>query len=104
MTLPLQASYLPAIINFILNDENSGSSNNSEFDSTVVPLPNVGAYHGVYTILNNESGSFTVDARLEGIAEFEKSVYETTTNSKRAVFDRQFYRWDNFLRDDGITY
>ena len=113
--MPLQASYLPTIINYILTAENSGSNNNSEFDSTnsgstnnsefdstIVPLPNVGAYHGVYTILNNEPGSFTIDARLEGIAEFEKSVYETTINSKRAVFDRQFYRWDSFLRDDDI--
>ena len=71
------------------------------FDTTVVPIPQSGAYHGVYT-LNDSQERFTINGRLAGIAQFEQSVYQTDSNSKRVALDRQFYRWNNILRDDSI--
>ena len=72
-----------------------------QFDPTVLPIPENGAYHGVSTI-NDSPERFTIAGRLDGIAEFEQSVYQTNTNSRRVTLDRQFYRWNNFLRDDNI--
>ncbi|MBX2848608.1 MAG: hypothetical protein KTR16_09815 [Acidiferrobacterales bacterium] len=96
------ANYLPPILSYILFDD---SGDTSVFDSTVVPIPDIGAYHGVYTTEDIPGGAsqYTVEGRLYGIAEFEKMVYQTgDINSKRVAFDRQFYRWDNFLKDDDV--
>ena len=94
----VKASSLPPIINFILEKNDALAP---EFDPTVVPVPQNGAYHGVSTI-NDSPERFTIAGRLAGIAEFEQSVYQTNTNTIRVALDRQFYRWDNFLRDDSI--
>ena len=69
----------------------------SRFDPTVLPIPDNGVYHGVSTIFHDTPKRFTFANRLEAIADFEQSVYETNTNSKHVKLDRQFYRWDNFL-------
>ena len=98
----VRASFLPPVIDLILQERSSIELPiNPGFDPTVIPVPENGSYHGVYT-LSDEPDRFTVNGRLTGIAEFEKSVYQTDTNSMRVAFDRQFYRWDSILRDDTI--
>ena len=93
----------PPIITF-LNDNQIEDNQNvtiSRFDPTVLPIPENGVYHGVNTIFHDAPNRFTMANRLAAIADFEKSVYETTTNSKRVKLDRQFLRWDNFLNGTG---
>lgn len=103
--------YAPPIVSYLLTNQSTDPSSPEdppnpevpEFDPTVVPIPLNGAYHGVSTLLDNAvDGRFTIEGRLQAIAEFEQAVYQTTGNTRRVAFDRQFYRWDNILRDDNI--
>lgn len=77
------------------------AAGNSLFDPTVLPIPDNGVYHGVHTVFHDAPDSSAMVSRLAAIADFEQSVYETPTNSKRVSLDRQFLRWDNFLTAAG---
>lgn len=63
------------------------------FDQTRIPIPDNGIYTGVYT----KEESTTWQARLEAIANFEKLIYQN--DSTRLAMDRQFYRWDNLVKN-----
>ena len=106
LTLPIVlAGSVPPIVDYVLSNSTTepepDTDDMPQFDPTVLPIPENGAYHGVSTI-NDSPERFTIAGRLDGIAEFEQSVYQTNTNSRRVTLDRQFYRWNNFLRDDNI--
>ena len=64
---------------------------------TRIPVPTHGIYTGVYT----QGQSSTWQARLEAISEFEKFTYQE--NQTRLSMDRQFYRWDNLIKNDQLT-
>ena len=97
-----QANSLIPVTAYLLDNETPGTIN--EFDSTVIPIPSLGAYLGVFTAEDTPSGDsqYSIAGRLFGIAEHEKLIYQTTFNTKRIAFDRQFYRWDNFIRNNDI--
>jgi len=78
-----------------------GSTNSHNFDPTVLQIPDYGIYHGTYTIYHDAPDKALKDSRLAALADFEKSVYETATNSKRVKLDRVFLRWDNILTSAG---
>ena len=97
------ADDISSIVSYLLFEQ--GVENTDLFDDTVIAIPEVGVYHGVFTTEDIPGGAsqYTTAGRLYGIAEFEKLVYQTgDVNSKRVAFDRQFYRWDNFLKDDDV--
>lgn len=71
------------------------------FDPTVLPIPEDGIYHGVSTVYYDTPDSSLMANRLAALADFEQSVYETATNTKRVMLDRQFLRWDNFINGAG---
>ena len=56
---------------------NNQNETNSRFDPTVLPIPENGVYHGVSTIFHDTPNRFTFANRLEAVADFEQSVYET---------------------------
>lgn len=63
------------------------------FDSTRIPIPASGIYTGVYTV----EDSTTWQARLEAIKNFENLIFQNDT--ARLSMDRQFYRWDNLVKN-----
>jgi len=73
--------------------------NSINFDATVIPLPTNGAYAGVYTFDATVPSAYSWQGRLTAISKFEKKVYEND-NIKLAM-DRQFYRWNNILNNQG---
>jgi len=64
---------------------------------TQIPIPTHGIYTGVYT----QGQSTSWQARLGAITNFEYFVYKE--NETRLAMDRQFYRWDNLVKNDRLN-
>ena len=97
-----QEKGLPALLSYLLLNEENKSS---DFDQTVIPIPEAGVYNGVYTTEDIPGGAsqYTVAGRLYGISEFEKMVYQTgNQNTRHVAFDRQFYRWDTIIKNGDV--
>jgi len=85
-------------INLPINVQN-GSDDPINFDATVIPIPSSGAYAGVYTNDTTLNNPFLWTTRLQAILNFEQLVYGN--NGKKFAIDRQFYRWNNLLNNQG---
>jgi len=66
-------------------------------DSTRIPVPALGIHSGVYT----QGQSSTWQARLNAISSFEQFTYQD--NQTSLSMDRQFYRWDNLIRNNQLN-
>jgi len=77
----------------------NGSDGSINFDATTIPIPLSGAYSGVYTNDTTLNNPFLWETRLQAISNFEQLVYGN--NGKKFAIDRQFYRWDNLLNNQG---
>ncbi len=87
-------------IHIPINVQNGSDNITNNFDATIIPVPRSGAYSGVYTQDISLPNMYNWQTRLQSIVNLEKLVYGD--NGKKFAIDRQFFRWNNLLNNQGL--